>query len=191
MTDVRPKLSINAPMQRGARVPRCFAFLDLSNFTAYTAEEGDAAAVAVLAHLRAVVRMFAEGHGVRVTKWLGDGVMLSSPDAARLVQCCVLIRDEVVASGELDLRAGICHGQVIMFEGDDYVGEAVNVAARLCADAEPGQVLAEAASALRAPHISKRPRGRAQLRGTPDPIDVVELLGILSEHAAISYADRP
>ncbi len=59
------------------RVVRCFAFLDLRGFTAYTEEQGDARAVEVLAQLRAILRTEAEDKGVRVTKWLGDGVMLS------------------------------------------------------------------------------------------------------------------
>ena len=65
------------------RVVRCFAFLDLCGFTAYTEEQGDARAVEVLAQLRAVLRAEAEDKGVRVTKWLGDGVMLSGVEAAR------------------------------------------------------------------------------------------------------------
>jgi adenylate cyclase len=162
----------------GRRVGRSFAFLDLSGFTAYTAEEGDSAAVEVLAHLRATVRRLAERHGVRVTKWLGDGVMLSSPNTDRLVECCVRSRDQIRGTGVLALRGGICHGDVIMFEGDDYVGEAVNVAARLCAVAAPGELLAEAASIQLVPAAQVRPRGDVRLRGTPSLIELVEVLGL-------------
>ena len=42
----------------------------------------------------------------------------------------------------LQVRAGLARGPVIMFEGDDYIGRATNVASRLCDAAAPGQVLA-------------------------------------------------
>jgi class 3 adenylate cyclase len=125
------------------RVTRCFAFLDLCGFTSYTETYGDTAAVSVLAQLRATLRAEAERHGVRVTKWLGDGAMLSGVDSDAVLECCRRVRDSVAAEGALPLRAGICTGAVIMFEGDDYIGDAVNRASRLCDLAEPWQVLVQ------------------------------------------------
>ncbi len=123
------------------RVQRCVAFLDLCGFTAYTEEHGDAAAVAVLATLRASIRSEAERHGVRVTKWLGDGVMLSGVEGAAVLECCRTVIDRVGEAGPLALRGGVVEGAVIMFEGDDYIGAAVNQAARLCARAAAGELL--------------------------------------------------
>src|SRR2546422_9869034 len=111
------------------RVVRCFAFLDLCGFTAYTDERGDAAAVAVLARLRALLRAEAEERGVRLTKWLGDGAMLSGIDTAAVIDCSAAVRDAIAAEGPLALRGGIAEGPVIMFEGDDYIGASVNLAA--------------------------------------------------------------
>jgi class 3 adenylate cyclase len=70
---------------------------------------------------------------VRVTKWLGDGAMLSGIDPVGVVDCATRARDVLHQDGQLALRGGICTGEVIMFEGDDYIGAAGNVAARLCA----------------------------------------------------------
>src|SRR6195952_4091716 len=123
------------------RVRRTFCFLDLCGFTSFTCEFGDQEAVAVLGHLRAVLRAEAENHGVRVTKWLGDGAMLSCLEAEPVIRCAALVRDVLLTDGRLALRGGICQGNVIMFEGDDYIGAAVNVAARLCTKAAPGQLL--------------------------------------------------
>jgi adenylate cyclase len=123
------------------RVRRCIAFLDLCGFTAYTEEHGDDAAVAVLAKLRASLRCEAEGHGVRVTKWLGDGVMLSGVEDDAVLACCHAVIGDTALRGPLALRGGVTAGLVIMFEGDDYIGAAVNRAARLCAEALPGQLL--------------------------------------------------
>jgi class 3 adenylate cyclase len=44
----------------------------------------------------------------------------------------------------LPIRAGISGGDVILFEGDDYIGGPVNLAARLSDVAAPGEVLATA-----------------------------------------------
>src|ERR1700712_1161254 len=123
------------------RVNRTFCFLDLCGFTPFTDEHGDQEAVAVLGHLRAVLRAEAENSGGRVTKWLGDGAMLSGVDATAVIGCAARVRDVLQTDGRLALRGGICEGKVIMFEGDDYIGAAVNVAARLCSKAAPGQLL--------------------------------------------------
>src|SRR4051812_49096834 len=123
------------------RVTRTFCFLDLCGFTPFTDEHGDQEAVAVLGHLRAVLRAEAENSGVRVTKWLGDGAMLSGVDAGAVIACAARVRDVLQTDGRLQLRGGVCTGKVIMFEGDDYIGAAVNVAARLCSEASRGQLL--------------------------------------------------
>jgi class 3 adenylate cyclase len=156
------------------RVDRTFAFLDLCGFTAFTNTRGDAEAVAVLAQLRAIVRAAAEEHGVRVTKWLGDGVMLSGIEAAPVLHCCGAIRDRVAHSLPLSLRGGICSGHVIMFEGDDYIGASVNVAARLCDEAAPGSLLSTATTAQIA-GVASLPAGTVTLSGFDEPIEVVTL----------------
>lgn len=157
------------------RVVRTFAFLDLCGFTTHTEEHGDAAAVAVLARLRALLRAEAEGHGVRVTKWLGDGAMLSGIDAAAVMACSAAVRDDVGAEGPLALRGGIAEGKVIMFEGDDYIGASVNLAARLCTAAAPGQILVATAVPLRQPSARRRALPPIELPGVPAPVDVYEL----------------
>ena len=159
------------------RVIRCFAFLDLCGFTAYTEAHGDERAVAVLSRLRGVVRVAAEHHGVRVTKWLGDGAMLSGVETADVVRCVLDVRRELGADAGLQLRGGIGHGPVIMFEGDDYIGTTVNLAARLCDGAAPGQVLlaGDVASGLPAGTFA-RPVRAAHMRGLAELVDAAELL---------------
>jgi adenylate cyclase len=126
------------------RVEPTFAFLDLCGFTAYIDASGDDAAVAVLADLRATLRAAAERRGVRIVKWLGDGAMIAGVEAGPTLECAEAVRDTVTASGPLALRGGIARGQAVVFEGDDYVGAAVNMAARLCDQARPGELLVAA-----------------------------------------------
>jgi class 3 adenylate cyclase len=158
------------------RVRRTFCFLDLCGFTPFTDEHGDQQAVAVLGHLRAVLRAEAEHGGVRVTKWLGDGAMLSGVDAAAVIGCAAMVRDVLQADGRLALRGGICEGKVIMFEGDDYIGAAVNVAARLCSLAEPGQLLLSGGTAPSVPpELSPVALGEITVPGVSQPIEVLAL----------------
>lgn len=129
----------------------------------------------MLARLRAVLRATSEQRGVRITKWLGDGVMLSGIDPHAVAACAVDVRDRIATSSPLALRGGLAHGEVIMFEGDDYVGAAVNTAARLCRVAQPNRLLA-AASILRG-ELAALPstRRHVALDGIADPVPVVEL----------------
>lgn len=127
------------------RVLRSFGFIDLCGFTRFTDTHGDEEAVEVLMRFRAAVRQIASDHGVRVAKWLGDGAMFVSTDEQRLVDAVLAVSER---ADELDvglpLRAGLAGGNVILFEGDDYIGGAVNLAARLCDSAKPHEVLSSA-----------------------------------------------
>lgn len=124
------------------RVHRTFAFVDLCGFTDFVDEHGDDGAVQELQILRATVREVAPLFGVRVEKWLGDGLMLVGVDSEPLVGAALAIEQRHSKIGHLDLRGGIASGDVILLEGDDYIGRAVNLASRLCDIADAGQLLA-------------------------------------------------
>ena len=73
---------------------------------------------------------------MRIAKWLGDGVMLVCVDTRPLLEAILEIHHVVCeVSGPVravSIRSGVTSGEVILMEGDDYVGHCVNVAARLC-----------------------------------------------------------
>lgn len=124
------------------RVHRTFAFVDLCGFTDFVDDFGDDGAVRELQKLRAAVREVTPLFGVRVEKWLGDGLMLVGVDSEPVVGAALAIQQRHARGGRLELRGGIASGAVILLEGDDYVGRAVNLASRLCDIAAPGQLLA-------------------------------------------------
>lgn len=126
--------------------------MDLCGFTEFTERFGDEHTVVVLANFRTHLREIAARRGIRLTKWLGDGAMLSGADGEAVVSMVL----EVSARSEpeavpLQVRSGLADGGVIMFEGDDYIGRAPNVASRLCDAAAPGEVLATREVASAAP----------------------------------------
>jgi adenylate cyclase len=126
------------------RVRRYFAFVDLCGFTRFTEVHGDEEAVAVLTGFRTLVRFVASEHGVRVAKWLGDGAMFVSTDGPALAAALLALERRASDAVDLPIRAGFSGGDVILFEGDDYIGGPVNLASRLSDVAAPGEILAGA-----------------------------------------------
>src|ERR1700743_506248 len=130
------------------RVHRSFAFVDVSGFTAMTEMEGDERAVDVLTAFRSLLRDICSRRGVRIAKWLGDGAMLVGVDPSPLLGAMLemhwAIEGRRTPSERCAVRTGISSGEVILLEGDDYIGHPVNVAARLCDQAEGEQLLADA-----------------------------------------------
>jgi len=159
------------------RVTRSFTFLDLCGFTRFTSEEGDDRATAVLGDFRGCVRTICSRRGVRVAKWLGDGAMIVAVDAPPMVAAVLEIEAKVDESGSpLPIRGGLATGAVILFEGDDYIGSPVNLAARLCDAAGPRQILAvpELIPAVPAWGGAGEPH-RLPIAGFAQPVEVVRV----------------
>jgi adenylate cyclase len=159
------------------RDERTFAFVDLCGFTAYADGHGDERAVEVLEQLRLALTAAAERRGVQISKWLGDGAMISAVDPEALVLCLVEVRDAIATNGPLPLRSGVATGPAIRLEHEDYVGEAVNVAARLCAQATCNQIFATAeVGDVVADCMRLRALPAIRVRGVREPIPIRELL---------------
>ncbi|HSM43611.1 MAG TPA: adenylate/guanylate cyclase domain-containing protein [Acidimicrobiia bacterium] len=122
--------------------PPAVVFIDVSGFTKLTEERGDRAALEVGEALHDRVTEVGRRRGGRLIKLLGDGAMLSFPDAASAVDASL----EVVGSEHEwpqhlpPTRAGIEAGTLIEQDGDLF-GRTVNLAARLCGAAAPGEVM--------------------------------------------------
>jgi class 3 adenylate cyclase/YHS domain-containing protein len=157
------------------RVHRSFSFVDISGFTALTEHEGDEHAVEVLTGFRALLRDICSRRGVRIAKWLGDGVMLvcveTSPLLATILELHHVVCTVSSPSQTVTIRSGTTSGDVILMEGDDYIGHCVNVAARLCD-------LAEGSEALVSPSVlddlpkwgAVTSRRDVELRGVESPV---------------------
>ena len=105
----------------------------------------DAADELLRAHFSVLRRAIAASGGVEV-KGLGDGVMVVFRSTSAALSCAVAMqqavhRDNVGAPHQLGLRIGLSGGEATM-ESNDYYGDPVIEAARLCAHADAGQILA-------------------------------------------------
>jgi adenylate cyclase len=85
-------------------------------------------------------------HGGRIVKTTGDGVLLEFPSVVDAVECAVAAQAVMAQRNEgipqdrrMLFRIGINLGDILI-EGDDILGDGVNVAARLEGIAEPGGI---------------------------------------------------
>lgn len=120
---------------------RTFLFMDLVGFTALTAERGDSDAADVAHRFYRQVRDLLDRHGAEEVKTIGDAMMLRCEDPRGGIDLGVRLVERVDAAAEIPpVRVAVHTGTAVHREGDWY-GNAVNVAARLCAVAGGGEVL--------------------------------------------------
>ena len=92
-----------------------------------------------------LLRAAMEAHGGREVKNLGDGLMIVFPSLGSALDGSVAMQqaiDRHNSSGKepLGVRVGVATGDATE-ENDDYFGEPVVEAARLCAKCEAGQII--------------------------------------------------
>jgi len=151
---------------------RCaIGFADISNFTRISQELPLPALSKLLAAFEETASDTVHDAGGRVVKFLGDAVMFVAPTASMLARiACELVGHVRAREAELEVRAGMAYGDVLAQDGD-YFGPPVNLAARLVAAAEPGQVLASPAAAeLLGSDHSVEPLEPRLLRGIDAPV---------------------
>ena len=127
-----------------------FVFADLVGYTALTEERGDEAAADVAREFRRAMSALSRGHGARQIKSMGDGVMIWAPDPADAIALAAhAVEDCGTRSNLLPVRVGVHTGPAVM-RGCDWYGSAVNVAARLAAQADANEALVSAATRIAA-----------------------------------------
>jgi class 3 adenylate cyclase/YHS domain-containing protein len=125
------------------RIEATYCFIDLAGFTALTEAQGDEDAADVAARFAEYTRA-ALGPGDRLVKTIGDAVLITSPDAMSGVSLVERVHVEVANEPDFPaLRAGLHHGEAVWRDADVF-GAAVNLAARVAAEAHPGEVLGTA-----------------------------------------------
>jgi adenylate cyclase len=121
-------------------------FIDLAGFTALTERHGDFDAADMATRFAALTRA-ALGAGDRLIKTIGDAVLVTSPTPGAALELIDRLFTSTASDKTLPaLRAGLHHGRAIERDGDVF-GAAVNLAARVAAEAYAGEVLATEAIA--------------------------------------------
>jgi adenylate cyclase len=148
-----------------------YLFADIARFTAFTETHGDARAAELAWRMRLGVESQLS-HDAHVVKTLGDAVMVRIADPAEATEAGLRIVSRALpAAGDPPIRVGIHCGPAIEKDGD-FIGAAVNVAARVAAQAAPGEVLltADVASAARGRGVRLDELGERRLRNVTRPV---------------------
>ena len=159
-------------------------FCDLTGSTALGETLDPERLRALLARYFERMKVIVERHGGTVEKFIGDAVMavfgiplLHEDDALRAVRAAVEMRDAIPELG-LQGRIGVMTGEVVTGTTERLAtGDAVNVAARLEAAAQPGEVLiGESTLALVREAVEVGPVRLLELKGKTLPVPAYELL---------------
>jgi class 3 adenylate cyclase len=125
---------------------RAVLFTDVVNSTTLTQSLGDQAALAILGVHDTIVRDALSALGGREIKHTGDGIMASFISPASAVRCAIQIQRELDKHAKaspqraLKVRVGAAAGEPVE-QHNDLFGSTVQLASRLCAHAQPEQIL--------------------------------------------------
>jgi adenylate cyclase len=178
-------------------------FLDLRGFTAFAETTEPEETMRVLREYHAAMGEVILAHEGTLERFAGDGMMVffndpvPIPDAPlRAVRMTLVMRErltELTAKWrkrgfDLGFGAGIAQGYATIgkvgFEGRwDYgaIGTVTNLAARLCNEAKPGQILiSQRVVGSLEDQIEVEPVGELQLKGLLKPVPSFNLLGMRS-----------
>lgn len=174
-------------------------FFDLRGFTAFAEVAAPEDVMFVLREFHEVLGTEAQRCGGTIERYAGDGVMIFFNDPepspqpcadgaqfaiAVMCACTALLARWQRNSFALSVSSGIAYGFAtlgVIGYGDriDYgaIGSVTNLAARLCAEAPPGQILISARAATTLPPtFHTRPTQPHYLKGFRDPVAAYLLL---------------
>jgi class 3 adenylate cyclase len=156
---------------------RTVLFTDIVDSTILTQSLGDKEAMALLGVHDAIVRDSVSASGGREIKHTGDGIMASFVSAASAVRCAIKIQRELDKHAKanpersLKVRVGAAVGEPVE-QHNDLFGSTVQLAARLCAHAQPEQILVSNAIAelCLGKGLSFEDVGKVTLKGFGSPV---------------------
>jgi DNA-binding SARP family transcriptional activator len=135
--DLRPGRLTGSPGTPGTTT---VVFTDIVGSTELAEALGDPAYERLRTAHVAQVRALVAEHGGAEVHPTGDGLLLRFASATRAVRCGVAVQ-RVAEGGPVGVRVGIDAGEPVETPDADLIGSSINRAARLCAAAEPGEVL--------------------------------------------------
>jgi class 3 adenylate cyclase/ABC-type transport system substrate-binding protein/predicted Ser/Thr protein kinase len=166
---------------------RTFLIADVRGYTRYTQQHGDEAAAELASAFAELVGEAVAAHDGRLIELRGDEALVVFDSARQALQAALAVQ-AAVAARELPrgVGIGIDAGEAVPV-GKGYRGGALNMAARLCSLAGPGEVLASEAVVhlARAVPGVRYLQGRVErLKGIAQPVRVVE---VVPQESAVAF----
>ena len=158
---------------------RTFMICDVRGYTRFTQQHGDEAAAELAGSFADLVRGVVRSFDGRLIELRGDEALVTFESARQALRAALAIQQRV-AEDELPRGVGIGldAGEAVPV-GTGYRGGALNMAARLCSLAEPGQVLATEGVT----HLARKVEGTRylagrveRLKGIDHPVRVIEVV---------------
>lgn len=154
-------------------------FVDVANFTSFTADNGDRRAIGMLSELNRSIHSAVKPAKGECVKHLGDGFLLAFPSASQAVRGGTAIR-RAMKNKRLGVALRIAvHAGEPLVEQDDLLGHDVNLTARLLDHCEPGEIIvSDAAKGLAESRLRKVKfhSGRMiKIRGLSTPVKVFSI----------------
>jgi len=143
-------------------------FVDVVGSTEQVTERGDNSWRVALDRFERAVHGSLSLYGATLEDTAGDGILATFDGPARGIRGALHIRDELRRSG-LEVRAGLHAGEIVR-RSDHIAGIAVHIGARVCALADPGEVLVTRTvrDLVAGSGIVFEDRGEHELKGVPD-----------------------
>ena len=120
---------------------------DVAGYSRLIGADEEATLKTLRAYKAEVILPHVETHGGRVANTAGDSLLIEFPSAVEAVRSAVAVQNlladrnrELPEDRRIDFRVGIHIGDVVA-DGEDMLGDGVNVAARLEALADPGGIV--------------------------------------------------
>jgi adenylate cyclase len=175
-------------MARDQRRLAAIVSADVAGYSRLMGRDESGTLAALKAHRRELIDPKIAEYGGRTVKTTGDGLLLEFPSVVEAVRCAVDVqrgiaeRNAVVpAERRIEFRVGINVGDIIL-DGEDIYGDGVNIAARLQALSEPGQICVS--KAVRDQVLDKlsfafEELGAQQVKNIVRPVEVYRVLDSL------------
>ena len=161
------------------KVDVAILFTDLVGFSSWSLEAGDEPALRLLREVAGAIEPPVSERQGEIVKRLGDGLMAAFWDAGGATGAAFAAHERIaaveVAGFRPQLRTGIHLGRPRKV-GGDYFGIDVNIAARLCDAARPGEILISDQALLKLdPTTVKAKNRRFRAKGAPKELAVYAL----------------
>jgi TolB-like protein/class 3 adenylate cyclase len=115
-------------------------YADVAGYSRLMGRDESGTLAALKTVRRALVDPMIAAHGGRIVKSMGDGLLTEFASVVDAMRCAVELQSAMaVEAGSMQFRIGVHMGDVIV-DGEDIIGDGVNIAARLQGIAEPGGI---------------------------------------------------
>ena len=147
--------------------------LDMFGFSLLTRKYGIVHYLSMIRRMQLTVEPIITGHGGRVIKFEADNCFALLPDPLAAVRAAVTIQHaldaaNILTNDELDIHVsiGIDYGNILVINGEDIFGDAVNLACKMGEDiGNSGDILVTREAMIRIP-------AEAEIEGKPVQLSI-------------------